>query len=50
MWQVWGKGEVHTRFLWGNLRKRDCLDNIGIDDVIIVKHIFMEQDGSSRLD
>jgi hypothetical protein len=26
-----GKGEVHTRFWWGNLRERDHLENPGID-------------------
>ena len=25
MWHVWRKGEVCTRFWWGNLRERDPL-------------------------
>ena len=39
MWHVWSKGEVCTRFWWGNLRERDHLarqrrrweDNIKMD-------------------
>ena len=25
MWHVWRKGEVYTRFWWGNLKERDHL-------------------------
>jgi len=39
MKHVWGRGEVYTRFWWGNLRERDhledprhrCEDNIKMD-------------------
>ena len=32
MWHVWRKGEVCTRFWWGNLRERDHWgDNIKLD-------------------
>ena len=39
MWRLWGRGEVCTRFQWGNLRERDHLgrprhrweDNIRMD-------------------
>jgi hypothetical protein len=30
MWHVWRR-EMHTGFLWGNLRKRDNLEGLGID-------------------
>jgi hypothetical protein len=26
---LWGRGEVHTGFLWGNLRERDHLEDPG---------------------
>jgi hypothetical protein len=26
-----GRGEVHTRFRWGNVRERDHLDDPGVD-------------------
>jgi hypothetical protein len=35
MWHVWGGGEVHTRFWWGNLRQRDHLEDLGIDGRIL---------------
>ena len=35
-----GKGEVHTRFRWGNLRERDHLKDPGLDVRIILKCIF----------
>jgi len=41
---VWGKGEVHTGFLWENLRKRDCLEDLSIDWRITVKWIFKKWD------
>jgi len=31
---------MHTRFWWGDLRERDCLEDIGIDWRIILKWIF----------
>jgi hypothetical protein len=34
---VWGRGEVHTGFWWGNLRGRDHLENLGVDGRIILK-------------
>jgi hypothetical protein len=40
MWHVWGRGEVHTDFWWGNLRKEDHSDDLGVDERIIFKLIF----------
>ena len=37
---VWGKGEVHTGFWWGNLRERDNLGDVRIDGRIILKYVF----------
>jgi hypothetical protein len=33
-------GEVHTGFWWESLRKRDHLEDLGIDGRIILKWIF----------
>jgi hypothetical protein len=35
-----GKGEVHTRFCWGNLRGRDYLEDPSLDGRIILKWTF----------
>jgi len=32
-----GIGEVHTWFWWGNLRERDHLEDLDIDERIILK-------------
>jgi len=34
------RGEVHTRFCWGNLRERDHFEDPGIDGRIILRWIF----------
>jgi len=34
---LWGKEKVCTGFWWGNLRKRDHLENPGLDGRIILK-------------
>jgi len=41
---VWVRGEVYTGFWWGNLRKRDHLEDPGIDGMIL-KWIFKKKDG-----
>jgi hypothetical protein len=40
MWHVWGTGEVHTGFSWGDLVDRDHLKDVGIDGRIILKWSF----------
>jgi hypothetical protein len=45
MWHVWGRGEVHTGFWWGNLREGDHLKDPRIDGRIILKCIFEKWDG-----
>jgi len=37
VWHLWGKGEVCIGFLWGNLRKRDNLDDLGVDGKVILR-------------
>jgi len=44
MWHVWGRGEVYTGFWWGNLRKRDNLEDSGVDRSIIIRPIFSKWD------
>jgi len=41
---LWGRGEVHTGFLWENLRERDHLEDPGIDGRIILRWIFRQWD------
>ena len=36
MWDVSGRGMVHTGFWWGNLRERDHLEYLGVDGRIIL--------------
>jgi len=40
MWHMWGKGEMHTGFWWGNLSERDHLEDLGLDVRILLKWIF----------
>jgi hypothetical protein len=39
-----GRGDVHTRFRWGNLREIDNLEEPGVDGRIILKWIFRKWD------
>jgi hypothetical protein len=41
---VWGRGEVHTGFWWGNLRERDHLEDPDVDSRIIFKWNFRKWD------
>jgi len=45
MEHVWGRGEVHTGFWWGNLSERDHLEDPGVDGRIILKRIFRKWNG-----
>ena len=40
MQQVWGTGEVHTGFWWGDLRDGDHLEDSGVIGSIILKWIL----------
>jgi len=40
-----GRGEVSTRFWWGNPTERDHLEDLGVDGRIIVKFIFKKLAG-----
>ena len=42
MQHVWGRGEVYTGFWWGNLRKRDHLEDLGLDGRINTKTDLQE--------
>ena len=46
MWHVWETGEVHTGFWWGDLRERDHLKDLDIDErvIIIIKCICKKWD------
>jgi hypothetical protein len=47
MWNVWGTGEVHAGFSWGDLMKRNHLEELGVDGMIILKRIFKKWDGET---
>jgi hypothetical protein len=41
MWHVWGRrGEEMRRVLVGNLKERDCVEELSIDGRIILKWIL----------
>jgi hypothetical protein len=35
-----GRREVHTEFLWGNLKDRDHLEDLGVDGRKIFVYVF----------
>ena len=39
-----GRGEVYTGFWWGNLRGRDDLEDLGVDEKTIWRWIFRKWD------
>jgi hypothetical protein len=38
---------VHTGFWWGDLKERDHLEDIDVDESIILKCIFKKWDGEA---
>ena len=42
-----GREGVNAGFWWGDLRKRDHLEDLGIDGRIILKWIFRKWDGEA---
>jgi len=50
MWHVWGRGDVHTGFWWGDLRERNHLEDLRVDGRIIWKWIFKKYDGEGGMD
>jgi hypothetical protein len=41
-----GRGEVHTGFFLGDLKERDHLEDLGVDERIILKGICKKWDGA----
>jgi hypothetical protein len=41
---LWERGEMYTRFWWGNLRKIGQLEEPGVDERIIFRWIFRKWD------
>jgi hypothetical protein len=44
VWHVLGRGEACTEFCWENQRKRDHLEDPGLDGWIILRWIFRKWD------
>jgi hypothetical protein len=49
MWHVWGRGEVHIKSWWGDLREGDHLEDLSVDGRIILNWIFKKWDGRDGL-
>jgi hypothetical protein len=50
MWHIWGTGELHKGFWWGDLRRGDHLEDLGVDGRVILKWIFKKWNGGHGLD
>jgi hypothetical protein len=50
MEHAWERGDMYTRFWWGNVRERDHLGDPGIDGRIILIWIFRNWDVGYGLD
>jgi len=44
------RGEVHTGFLWANLRDRDHLEEAGVDGRTVLSWVFRKWVGGTGLD
>jgi hypothetical protein len=42
MWHIWGRRELHTKVLWGNVKERDHLGHLGTDGEINIKMDLIE--------
>jgi len=47
MGEACGTREAHTWFWWGDLRERDHLEDLGVDETRIVQWIFKKWDGEA---
>jgi hypothetical protein len=45
MWHVWGRMEVRTWFLCGNVQETNDLEDLGVSGRIILKWVFDIYDG-----
>jgi len=45
VWHALEAGEVSREFWWGDLRKRDHLEYLGVDGMIILKWFFRKWNG-----
>jgi hypothetical protein len=50
MWHVWETAEVLKGFWWGDPRKKDNLENLGVDGWITLERIFKRWNGGHGLD
>jgi len=46
---VWETREIKTGFLWGSLKERVHLEDLGVNRRIILKWIFMGWDAEARV-
>jgi hypothetical protein len=44
MWHVRETADVHKVFWWGDLKKRDHLEDLGIEGTIILQWVFEKWD------
>ena len=46
-WQVArrGTGEVHTAFWWGNIKERDCLEDLDVVGGVTLQRTIKKQEG-----
>jgi len=44
MWHIWQHREMHAMFLYGNVKEREHLENVGIDGRMILRWILNEKD------